>query len=99
MTRAMQVLTRGDGAKMRLRTEGWQHDPYTVHMPCTPQQISRTTAFRAASQPVQREDGNVYSTTQEPLRWGCYGAKVMLYRAAVGMCPHCQAPAQQGTTR
>lgn len=84
-----QMLSRGDGENMTLTVETWQHDPYTVHIPCTEGQHTRATAFQAASNPVIRQDGLVYATAHEPLRWGRYSAVVHLYAAAPGTCPHC----------
>lgn len=93
MERTLHTLRRGDGAEAMLRTEAWQHDPYAVYMPVSPVGAARLAQFQAASGAVQREDGNEYPTASEPLRWGRYGARVVLIVAPGGGCPHCQRTA------
>ncbi len=85
----LQTLTRGDGAHLQLRVEAWQHDPYRVYLPLSGAQYAKALAFQNASEPVIREDGRPYPTTMEPLRWGTYSAKAVLYIAQPGACPHC----------
>ena len=74
---------------MQIKAECWQHDPYVVYLPVNHKQINRIEEFRAKSEPVEREDGKLYPTSDQPLRWGNYSAKVVAFIAKSGKCPHC----------
>lgn len=87
MARKMETLRRADGATMKIKAECWQHDPYVVYVPVNAKQFRRIEEFRSKPEPV--EGGKSYPTSDEPLRWGNYSAKVVIRIAEFGKCPHC----------
>jgi hypothetical protein len=85
----MITISRGDGMQTKVKADAWQHDPYKAYIPVSARQYKRLIAWQAKSQSVEREDGAMWPTAGDPLRWGRYHAKVVLIIAPQGHCPHC----------
>jgi hypothetical protein len=86
-----ETLTRGDGATTRVKADVFQHDPYTAYLPLSVGQIQRLRRFQDASTSIGQENGTMRPTTEDPLRWGAYHARVIAMLGKPGVCPHCQS--------